>query len=114
MILRDVVQALGLHVMAGERVLDREITGGYAADLLSCAMGRAKSGNLWLTLQAHPNVVAVASLLELSGVIVTEGASISEEVIAQANAQNVPLLSTPHTTFWVAGELARLGVRAQE
>ena len=77
-------------------------------------MARAKGGNVWATLQAHPNVVAVASLLELAAVIVTEGAPIPDEVIAKAEEERIPLLSTPHTTFWVVGELARLGIKARE
>ncbi len=110
----EMAGALNMQVIAGEGGADREITGGYAADLLSCVMARAKAGNVWATLQAHPNVVAVASLLDLAGVIVTEGAPVGEDVIAKANDEGTPLLSTPHTTFWVVRELARLGIQAQE
>lgn len=110
----QVVDALNLQVVAGQGALQREITGGYCADLLSCVMARAKNGNVWLTLQAHPNVIAVASLLELAAVIVTEGAPIPDEVKARAESEKVPLLATPHTTFKIVSELARLGVVAQE
>ncbi len=111
---REMAEALDLHFVAGDRGADREMTGGYAADLLSCVMARAKVGNVWATLQAHPNVIAVATLLDLAAVIITEGAPVGEDVIAKANAERTPLLSTPHTTFWVVRELARLGVQAQE
>ncbi len=114
MLVREMAQKLDLKVIAGSAALDRRISGGYTADLLSCVMARAKAGNVWATLQAHPNVIAVATLLELAAVIITEGAPVPGEVIAKANAEGVALLSTPHTTFWVAGELARLGVKAQE
>jgi predicted transcriptional regulator len=113
-IVREIVQALDLKVVAGSAALEHKITGGYCADLLSCVMARAKTGNVWATLQAHPNVIAVATLLELAAVIVTEGALVPADVIAKANGEGIALLSTPHTTFWVVGELARLGVRAQE
>ena len=114
MIVREIVQALNLQVVAASAALDKPLSGGYCADMLSCVMARAKSGNAWVTLQAHPNVIAVAALLELTVVIVTEGAPIADEVIAKANAENIALLSTPHTTFWVVGELAKLGIQAQE
>jgi predicted transcriptional regulator len=110
----QIVEALNLQVVAGHKGLEREITAGYCADLLSCVMARAKNGNVWVTLQAHPNVIAVATLLELAAVIITEGATIPAEVITRANAENIPLLATPHTTFQVVSELARLGVTAQE
>ena len=114
MIVREIVQALDLKVVAGSQTLEQEITGGYSADLLSCVMARAKAGNVWATLQAHPNVIAVASLLELAAVIVTEGALIPDEVIAKAETEGIALLSTWHTSFWVDSHLARLGVIAQE
>jgi hypothetical protein len=47
---------------------------GYASDLLSCVMAGAKKGGLWVTLQAHINIVAVAALLDLSAIIITEDA----------------------------------------
>ncbi|MBI5032384.1 MAG: serine kinase [Chloroflexi bacterium] len=111
---REIVQVLELRVVTRSNLLDRELTGGYCADLLSCVMSRAKSGNVWLTLQAHPNVIAVAALLELGAVIVTEGAPIPDDVIAKADDEKILLLSTSHTTFWVVSELARLGIKAQE
>lgn len=110
----DVVRALNLEIVAGRNALIRNITGGYCADLLSCVMARAKAGNVWVTLQAHVNVIAIAVLLELAAVIVTEGTPIPDEVKARAEAEGVAVLTTPHTTFWVVSELARLGIAAQE
>jgi|YNPNPStandDraft_1061719.scaffolds.fasta_scaffold22473_3 predicted transcriptional regulator len=114
MIVNQVVHALNLQVVAGAGALNREITGGYCADLLSCVMARARPGNVWVTLQAHSNVLAIAVLLELAAVIITEGVPIAEEVKARADAENIALLATPHTTFWVVSELGRLGIPAQE
>lgn len=114
MIVREIVQALGLQVVAGHAALDKEITDGYCADMLSCVMSRAKNGNVWLTLQAHLNVIAVATMLDLGAVVITEGAPIADDVIAKANSENVVLLATPRTTFWVVGELTKLGIKAQE
>jgi hypothetical protein len=114
MIVNDIVRAMNLQVVAGVGTLSREITGGYSADLLSCVMARAKAGNVWVTLQAHPNVLAIAVLLELAAVIISEGAPIPDEVKAKADAEGIALLATPHTTFWVVSELARLGIQAQE
>ena len=53
--------------------------GGYASDLLSCVMTGAKNQDLWITLQAHINIVAVAALLDLCAIIITEGAAPDEK-----------------------------------
>jgi len=109
--LREVVAELGLEVAVAADALDREISGGYASDLLSCVMARARAGNVWVTLQSHPNIVAVASLLNLSGIIVTEGVSLDPATIEKADEENIPLLTTPLTTFTVVGKLAALGIQ---
>lgn len=108
----DLVAALGLKVLAGREALEREVTGGYAADLLSCAMARARAGNVWVTLQAHANVVAVASLLDLAAVVITEGVEPDAATIEKAGEAGVVLLSTPRTTYALVAEMARLGVPA--
>lgn len=113
MTLSEIVQQLELAIITGAKA-DTQITGGYASDLLSCAMAGAKAGNVWVTLQAHPNVVAVASLLELAAVIVTEGVSPDPETISKAQQASITLLSTPKDTFTVAGELVALGIRGSK
>ena len=109
MTLDKVIDKLGLKVLVGGD-LGPEITGGYASDLLSCVMARAKAGNVWVTLQAHPNVVAVASLLELAAVIITEGIAPDPETTLKARENAVVLLTTEQDTFAVVGDLARLGI----
>lgn len=86
-------------------------TGGYASDLLSCVIAGAKPGNLWLTIQAHANIVAVASLNELAAVIITENASPDPTVIEKANEQGVTLLVSRENTYQLAGKLWELGIK---
>lgn len=90
-----------------------EPTCGYSADLLSCVMSGAARHSLWVTLQAHSNIVAVASLLDLAAIIITEGAMPDEATIAKANEEGVVLLSTKQPTFPVSGLLWELGIRCK-
>jgi serine kinase of HPr protein (carbohydrate metabolism regulator) len=106
----DVVQSLGLEVLAGEAYLDREVSGGYAADLLSCVMAGAQANNLWLTLQTHANIVAVASLLGISAVIITEGAPVPPETLEKAEQQEMVMLSSPDPTYQTIARLVDLGI----
>jgi predicted transcriptional regulator len=109
--LNEIVRKLDLNVQAGEDALDIEVTGGYAADLLSCAMAGARRGNLWITLQGHLNVIAIATLDELAGVVVSEGKRVAPDALAKAQQEHVPVLTTAMTTFEVAGRLWEIGVR---
>jgi len=110
MSVRAITEALGLDVAAGEAFLDQEVTGGYASDLLSCVMAKAQAGNIWVTLQAHLNVIAVAALLDLSCVIITEDSQLEEAAIARANEKGVPVLLTSQSTFAVVSRLSQLGI----
>ena len=65
----DLVKMLNLTVFCGEEGLDTEITGGYTSDLLSDVMGHAQEGDVWVTLQTHKNVMAIASLKEIAAII---------------------------------------------
>jgi uncharacterized NAD(P)/FAD-binding protein YdhS len=107
----EMAARLGLRLLAvGD--LGRAVSGGYASDLLSCVMAKAKEDSVWVTLQAHPNVVAVASLLSLAAVIVTEGVDPDHDTLVKAQESRVTVLGTGLTTFGVVARLAELGVAA--
>ena len=108
--LAEIVDRLDLVVLSAADKLDTEVTGGYASDLLSCVMARARKGNVWVTLQSHLNIVAVASLLQLAGVIITEAMAPDAATLQKATAEGIPILTTSQTTFTVVGHLAQLGI----
>lgn len=104
----EIANRLNLKVVAGAEGLGAEVTGGYVSDLLSDVIGHAAEGNIWITLQTHQNIVAVASLKELSAIIVVKGSSPDADTIRKSNEENIPLLSTGLDTFRIAGELYNL------
>lgn len=105
MTVQELVNALNLTVLSGENGLNREIEGCYVSDLLSDVMGNAEINNVWVTLQTHKNVMAIASLKELACVILVKGQSASEETLAQSNEEGIPFLSTTMQTFEAAGKI---------
>jgi len=111
--LKEIIEKLSLETLTSAGGADRPVRGGYAADLLSCAMKNARQDELWVTLQCHLNVVAVASLINLAGVIITEGNRPDAEAVARAEQEGVVLMATPKTTYTVVSELALLGVKGE-
>lgn len=108
----EIAQKLDLHrVTSEEPDADRNPTGAYTSDMLSCVMAGAPHGGIWVTLQAHANIVAVAALLELAAVVITEGAEPDEATVSRANEKQVPLYTTSMTSYEVAGKLWDLGIR---
>ncbi len=112
MILQDVIDQLNLTVLTQPADFAQVTpTSGYTSDLLSCVMAGAKKGAVWVTLQAHLNIVAVAALLDMSAVIITESAQPEAATIDKANEEGVVLLSTDKQSFEVVGRLWEIGLR---
>lgn len=81
---------------------DREVCGGYVGDLLSWVMGRARENCAWITIMSNVNIVAVASLADVSCVILSEGVSLEESVIKTATDKGVNILSTSLNSYEAA------------
>lgn len=110
--LQQIIDQLNLHVLTEpQEFASITPTGGYSSDLLSCVMAGAKKGHLWITLQAHLNIVAVAALNEVAAIIITENTQPDAASIAKANQQGVILLSTSQSTYEINGKLWELGIQ---
>lgn len=108
MTVKELVEKLDLAVFCGNDNLDREIKGGYASDLLSDVMGFAKEGDVWVTLQTHKNVIAIASLKELACVVLVKGSVPDEDMLAQARDEDIPVLGTGGQTFETVGKIYQM------
>ena len=110
MTLSELVKSLELKVEAGRGRLREEVTGGYASDLLSDVIAHSRKGNVWITIQTHPNIVAVATMKELSGIILTGGRQPEPETLQKAEQEGTPILASPLFTFELVGRLYRMGI----
>lgn len=110
MTIKDIVEALKLEVACGENLLDRTVIGGYVGDLLSVVMGKAQEDNVWITVQGHINIIAVASLINVSCIIVSEGFDIEEDSIKKAIEEDIVLLRSSLSSYEICKELTTLGV----
>ncbi|NMB01887.1 MAG: serine kinase [Firmicutes bacterium] len=105
---KELIDQLGLEVMAGP--FNREVTGVYVGDLLSNVMAKAKAGDLWITVQGHLNVVAVASLTEVAAIVVVEDFELEPEAVKRAEEKEVNILRTPLTASELMRKLIELGL----
>jgi hypothetical protein len=111
--LQEVIDHLGLEVLTtrDKDYSSVEPQSGYISDLLSCVMAGANPQSLWVTLQAHINIVAVGALKDVSAIIITEGAVPEDATLKKAEDEGITLLSTPHSSFYVVGKLWEMGVK---
>jgi hypothetical protein len=103
----------GTVITCAASAAEREVGGGYASDLLSDVMGNGSEGDLWVTMQKHVNIVAVAQLKGLAGIVLVNGRQLEPQAAARAEEENVPVILTSLPAFDVAGILYGLGVRGR-
>ena len=104
----ELVEKLGLTVFSGQQGLDREVSGGYISDLLSDVMGNSQERQVWITLQVHQNVIAIASLKELAAVILVNRLEPQENTKEASTREGIPVLGTSLSTFEIAGKVYQL------
>ena len=95
------VKDLGFDIVV-EGDLEREVDGIYICDLLSLVMAKANKDNVWITVQTNVNIVAVAVLVELACIVVSEGMEIDELTAAKAKEQGVTILRSKEDSFSAA------------
>lgn len=108
MTVKELAEKLGMTICCGATGLNREIRGGYTSDLLSDVMGNARENNIWVTLQTHKNIMAIASLKELSAIVLVKGYQPETDTIAESESEGIPILSTTRETFEITGEIYEL------
>jgi predicted transcriptional regulator len=106
--IKDIIEKIGVKVLSGKDSLDTPISGGYTSDLLSDVIANSKEGNVWITLQTHQNIIAVAKLKDLAGIVLVNNRTPDEETLKKAEDERVPLMITHESAFVISGKLHSL------
>jgi hypothetical protein len=109
MTISEAVTALDAELIQGElyggTLEDTRLTGAYTSDLLSDVMANAKDGGALITIQAHKNTVAVATLVNISLIVVCNSRPIPEDMILAARDEGIAIIRTRESQFTVSGKL---------
>jgi len=88
-----------------------DVTGAYTSDLLSDVISNTKKGYIWITLQTHINIIAVASLKELGGIIIVMNRELDSDVYDKAMEEKISIFRTDLNAFQISGKLYELGIK---
>lgn len=108
MTLKEIIKHLSLEIITGMELIAKEVKTGYTSDLLSDVIAHAPSDSLWITLQTHVNIIAVAKLKDLAGIVIVNGRQPDQETRQKAQEEKIPLLLSKETAFQVSGKLYQL------
>ena len=107
MTVKEIIEKLDLQCL-NEANLEAEVTGAYSSDLLSDVMGNARSGQVWITMQTHKNVSAIAALKDIPAVIIVRGGVPDDDMLEHAKEEDICILVSQDATFQVCGKLYQL------
>lgn len=108
--LNEIIEKTGFTLSTKNMSTDVEVNGVYCGDLLSWVMGRGEPEQAWITVQVHPNVIAVALLREFSCVIIADGAFVTEDLIRKAEDEQLIILESSLPVYETAQKLNALGL----
>ncbi|HBV99194.1 MAG: DRTGG domain-containing protein [Peptococcaceae bacterium BICA1-7] len=103
-----IISSLDLTLLTSLKTLNNNARGAYCGDLLSDVLANASGGDLWITIHRHRSVIAVASLLNIGGVIITGGRQPNQDALIDAEKEGIPLFSTPLNNFQASGRLYKI------
>lgn len=107
---KDIVEKLSLVPLTGDCGFEKEVQGAYCGDLLSWVMSHGNKNNIWVTVQVHPNVVAVAVLVEFSCIIVPDEIEVEKITLEKAIQEGIAVLHSKDNAFEICGKLKSEGV----
>ncbi len=99
MLVTEFAEKLEAKILTGDPANNVEIKGIYCGDLLSWVMSHAPKCNAWVTVHTHINIVAVASISELSCIIIPEGIKVDKATIDKAADENITIISSELSTY---------------
>ena len=108
--LKELAEQLGWELKTQNVPVEAEVRTGYASDLLSDVLANSIEGDLWVTRQTHLNIVAIAVMRDLSGILLVNGAQPDPDTVGKAVEKMVPIFQTPLPTFEIVGRLYQLGI----
>jgi hypothetical protein len=108
--LKEIAERLGWELKTPSVSLEAEVKTGYASDLLSDVLAHSLEGDIWVTRQTHLNIVAIAVMRELAGILLVSGAEPEADTVEKAAEKSVPIFRTPLPAFEAVGRLYQIGV----
>lgn len=98
------IKELGYELLQAEFV-DKEISNGYTSDLMSDVMANAEADSVLITIQAHKNTIAVASLVEAGAIIICNNRPVPAEMLEAAAQEKIALFKTTKNQFETSCEV---------
>ncbi len=87
---------------------DTPLVGAYTSDMLSDVMAHAPEDSVLVTLQAHKNTVACASLAGIKALVLAGQREAPPDMLEAAKAEGIAVFASPMRQFELSWRIADL------
>ncbi len=108
--LKEIIELLDGNLLTGKDQLDKSLNTGGASDLMSDILAGLSEKCVLLTGLTTVQTVRTAIIAGVGAIVFVRGKIPPTEVIDQARANEIPLLSTPYSMFVSCGRLYSKGI----
>lgn len=98
----------GLFTLKASGDAGKSISKVFCCDLLSIAMSKAPENGAWVTVMGNKNTLAVATLTDISCVVLAEGVQFNDADLACASEEGITVLTTELPVFDAALKIQEL------
>jgi predicted transcriptional regulator len=112
--INDIVQLIDGCFLSTASNLEREVKGGFGADLMSDVLATIQPEAVLVTGLCNPQVIRTAQMADVAAVILVRGKIPPKETVQLANQENIPFISTNHGMYEVCGRLFQAGLPSLE
>ncbi len=104
MTVKDIETVLGCTTVQ-DRFADEAVLDGYTSDLLSDVMANAPEGSVLVTIQAHKNTVAVATLSGVRAIVLCNNREAPQDMLEAARQEGIAVFVTEKNQFTISAAL---------
>jgi predicted transcriptional regulator len=110
--LSEIKEILKAEIIIGDDILDIEVLGGAASDLMSDLLRNPSEGALLLTGLTSIQAIRTSVIAEMAAILFVRGKKPDPEIIAYAKEHNITILSTPYNMYTSCGLLYSKGLKS--
>jgi predicted transcriptional regulator len=108
MTIKELTALLGAETLTAGSP-DEAVSGCYTGDMLSDVMANANrggsEGGALVTIQAHKNTVAVATLVNINVIVVCNNRPCPDDMLDAAKEEGIAVIRTHENQFTVSGKI---------
>ena len=111
MTIEEITKRINGEVICCEERISTQIEYAFSSDLMSDVLTVENENMVLITGLANIQVIRTSEMADIDFIIFARDKKIGEEMVSLAKENNIVLVKSPHSIFYISGELFKAGVK---